>query len=48
MPPRIAQHSDNFYTAFSELAQIMIPAIVTFTKKTGYAVSSIPRNLNAK
>ena len=47
-PAYVAPDPNNLDTSYSELAQAMVPAIVTFAKKTGYAVPSMPKDLNAK
>jgi len=47
-PPYVAPDPNNLDTAYSELAQAMIPAIIKFAHRTGYAVPSLPKDPNAK
>ena len=47
-PKYVPEDPNNLDTAYSELAQAMVPAIVRFAKKEGYAVPSMPKDPNAK
>jgi len=47
-PAYIPPDPNNLDSSYSELAQAMVPAIVTFAKKEGFAVPSMPKDPNAR